>query len=104
MDLPASAPDYKVLFQSAPALYLVLTPDLTIVDASDAYLKATMTHRSGVVGRKLFEVFPDNPEDTSASGTRNLAASLERVLRLRAPDAVRGRMEREGRSPNNYDL
>jgi hypothetical protein len=36
-------PDFQALFESAPGLYLVLTPDLKIVAASDAYLRATMT-------------------------------------------------------------
>jgi hypothetical protein len=51
--------DYKLLFESAPGLYLVLTPDLTILNASDAYLRATMTGRETIVGRGLFDVFPE---------------------------------------------
>jgi hypothetical protein len=35
-------PDFRVLFQLAPGLFLALGPDLTIVAASDAYLRATM--------------------------------------------------------------
>lgn len=81
-------PDFRALFESAPGLYLVLTPELRIIAASDAYLKATMTRREEILGRDLFEVFPDNPEDTEASGTRNLRASLERVLATRNPDAM----------------
>ena len=38
--------------------------------------------------RALFEVFPDNPDDPQATGTRNLRASLERVLRDRVADAM----------------
>ncbi len=40
-----SGPDFRTLFESAPGLYIVLTPDLTIVAVSDAYLRATMTIR-----------------------------------------------------------
>jgi signal transduction histidine kinase len=40
---PLPAPDFRTLFESAPGLYPVLTSDLTIVAASDAYLHATMT-------------------------------------------------------------
>src|SRR4051812_7936144 len=58
---PPSPPDFRSLFESVPGLYLVLTPDLKIVAASDAYLKATMTSRVEVLGRSIFEVFPDNP-------------------------------------------
>jgi PAS domain S-box-containing protein len=82
------APDFRKLFESAPGLYLVLTPELTIVAVSDAYLRATMTKREEILGQGLFEVFPDNPADTGATGVRNLRASLERVLRERAPDAM----------------
>src|SRR5213593_3140335 len=47
-------PDFRTLFESAPGLYLVLTVDLTIVAASDAYLQATMTERGDILGRRLF--------------------------------------------------
>ena len=80
--------DFRALFEAAPGLYLVLSPDLTIVGASDAYLSATMTERAAIVGRGLFEVFPDNPDEPGASGVTNLAASLGRVLRLRRADAM----------------
>jgi signal transduction histidine kinase/CheY-like chemotaxis protein len=86
--ITAPTPDFRALFESAPGLYLVLTPDLTIVAASDAYLSATMTKREEILGRGIFEVFPDNPDDPSATGVRNLTASLERVLKNRAADAM----------------
>ncbi|MEQ1676226.1 MAG: PAS domain S-box protein [Chitinophagaceae bacterium] len=75
------APDFKLLFQTVPGLYLILLPDLTIVEVSDAYLKATMTKRADVLGHALFELFPDNPNDTGATGVSNLRASLNYVLR-----------------------
>ena len=56
-------PDFRALFESAPGLYLVLTPDLTIVAVSDAYLQATMAKRAEILGRRFFDVFPDNPDD-----------------------------------------
>ena len=75
----AAAPDYRALFESAPGLYLVLTPDFKIVAVSDTYLHATMTERQEILGRGLFEIFPDNPDDPTATGVANLRASLERV-------------------------
>src|SRR5262249_15136259 len=42
---PLPVPDFKVLFETGTGLKLVLTPDLTIVAVSDAYLRATMTQR-----------------------------------------------------------
>lgn len=47
-----------------------------------------MTTRAGILGRGLFEVFPDNPDDPTATGTANLRASLKRVLERRAPDTM----------------
>ena len=81
-------PDFRTLFESIPGLYLVLTPDLLIVAASDAYLHATMTKREEITGRHLFEVFPDDPGDPTATGVANLRASLDRVLRSGAPDTM----------------
>src|SRR5438874_9637590 len=81
-------PDFQALFQSAPGLYLVLTPDLDIVAVSDAYRRATMTKREKILGHGIFEVFPDNPDDPAATGVRNLRASLERVLRNKVSDTM----------------
>ncbi|MCI0747149.1 MAG: ATP-binding protein [Verrucomicrobia subdivision 3 bacterium] len=81
-------PDFRNLFESAPGLYLVLTPAFKIVAVSDAYLRATLTKRSEILGRGIFDVFPDNPDDPNATGVRNLRASLGRVVQNRVPDAM----------------
>jgi PAS domain S-box-containing protein len=81
-------PNFRLLFESAPGLYLVLTTDLTIVAVSDAYLAATMTRRDEILGRHLFDVFPDNPDDPTAEGSRNLRASLDRVQATKALDRM----------------
>src|SRR4029079_14692970 len=46
------------------------------------YLAATMTQRVAILYRHIFEVFPDNPDDPSATGVANLRASLFRVTEL----------------------
>src|SRR2546425_11446398 len=88
MAQPLPTSDFQALFESEPGLYLVLTPALTIVAVSDAYLKATMTKREEILGHGVFEVFPDNPDDPTATGGRNLKASLDRVLTNRVPDTM----------------
>lgn len=80
--------DFKKLFESSPGLYLILLPDLHIVAVTDAYLHSTLTKREQIIGRYLFDVFPDNPGDPYADGVKNLRASLERVLKYRRPDAM----------------
>jgi signal transduction histidine kinase/ActR/RegA family two-component response regulator len=81
-------PDFRALFEAAPGLYLVLDAEFRIVAVSDAYLGATMTSREDILGRDIFDVFPDNPDDPAATGVANLRASLERVRRHRAPDTM----------------
>lgn len=88
VELLSSRAELKSLFESLPGLYLVLTPDFKIIAASDAYLAATLTTREGIVGRGLFEVFPDNPDDPTADGMSNLRASLNRVLENRVAETM----------------
>ncbi|HYX91240.1 MAG TPA: ATP-binding protein, partial [Myxococcaceae bacterium] len=91
MSAPPPELDFKLLFEESPDVLLVLQPDApryTMVAATRARLAATHTTREQIIGRGLFELFPDNPDDPSASGVRNLRASLERVLTTRAPDTM----------------
>jgi PAS domain S-box-containing protein len=107
-------PDFSLLFRVSAGCSLVLAPDLTIVASSDAYLQATMTERAAIIGRHFFDVFPDNPDDPTASGVANLRASLERVLAhkrtdtmavqkydIRRPDSEGGGFEERYWSPMN---
>lgn len=74
------ATNYQALFETAPALLLVLDREFRIAAVTDAYLRATLTDRHRIVGRHVFEVFPDNPCDPAATGVRNLRKSLNAVL------------------------
>jgi serine phosphatase RsbU (regulator of sigma subunit) len=80
--------DFRSIFEAAPGLNLILHTDFTIVAVSDAYLQATMTRRDDILGRGIFDVFPDNPQDPAATGVANLRASLMRVRRDCVPDAM----------------
>lgn len=106
--------DFRLLFEAAPGCNLVLTPELTIAAVSDGYLDATMTTRDAIVGRRLFDVFPDDPADPGATGVARLRASLNRVLMekrrhvmgvqrypIRRPDSEGGAFEERFWSPVN---
>jgi signal transduction histidine kinase len=82
------ASDSHRVLESVPGAYLVLDPNFRIVAVTNAYLAATMTVREEIVGRGLFDVFPDNPHDPHATGTRNLRTSLDTVLSTRAPHTM----------------
>lgn len=78
--------DFELLFQAAPSLFVVLdpAPGFTVLAVSDAYLRATRTDRKAIVGRGLFDAFPDAGED--GRPISNLRASLQRVLTTRAAE------------------
>lgn len=81
--------DFSALFDAAPAPMLVLSPKrLNIIAVNDAYLAATSTRREDLLGRHIFDAFPDDPELPGASGVRNLRASLERVIASGETDAM----------------
>src|SRR5690606_9973632 len=44
--------------------------------------------RESIIGKNLFEVFPDNPDEVGATGVSNLRASLNRVLETCLPDTM----------------
>ena len=51
-------PDFRMLFESAPGLYLVLDTNLTIIAVSNAYACATMTVREQIMGKAPVRCFP----------------------------------------------
>ncbi|MEW2136350.1 SpoIIE family protein phosphatase [Streptomyces sp. NPDC005409] len=73
------AVDYHAVFDALPGAAALLAPDLVYLDANEAFLSMSGRTREQVIGRYLFDVFPDNPTDPAATGVRNLRASLERV-------------------------
>ena len=83
-------PDPGALFGALPAPCLLLSPDFTIVQASDAYLRANGYRREQLVGRDLFAVYGAQPADPRANaGTMDkLRASLRKVLATGEPDEM----------------
>jgi PAS domain S-box-containing protein len=72
--------DFRVLFESAPGCNLILTPDLSIAAVSDEYLRVTLTRREEVIGRQLFDVFPEGPNDREGGGPLGTCEAIRRVL------------------------
>jgi hypothetical protein len=65
---------FRHMIEQSLQPYMVIDPrpGLHIVDVSVAYARTTLTPRNDTVGRRLFDVFPDNPGDPSADGVANL--------------------------------
>jgi signal transduction histidine kinase/DNA-binding response OmpR family regulator len=85
---PQALLDFKLLFESVPGMHMVMDRALTIVATTDLYLQNTMTSRESLIGRNVFDAFPDNPDDAGATGSRDLRDSLERVLHDGVPDTM----------------
>lgn len=79
----AAGPDFTALFRALPSPYMVLDRSLTFVDMNDAYCTVLERRREDLLGRNIFEAFPDGGE----SG-RRLRASFERVLQSGLPDSL----------------
>lgn len=81
---------FQRIFEAVPGAFLLLLPDpgFTIVGVSEEYLRGTLKRREAIMGRPLFEVFPDNPDTPEANSTRNLGRSLERVRATHAADVM----------------
>jgi signal transduction histidine kinase len=71
--------------ETVPDSYIVVSPELIILTASNAYLADTLKRRDELVGRYLFDAFPDNPAAPQANAVRNWRASLELVIATGQP-------------------
>jgi PAS domain S-box-containing protein len=83
--------DFEAMFRTAPAAYLILLPDAPdyhIADLNEAYAATTMTRREDLVGQKLFEAFPLNPQDPLANGAVHFRRSLDTVLLTRRTNTI----------------
>jgi serine phosphatase RsbU (regulator of sigma subunit)/PAS domain-containing protein len=87
---PVTTPpvDYRALFAATLSSYMVLGPDLVILDVNEAFCRAVRRPREDLVGRFLFDAFPENPADPDPEGLRNLRASLHRVLCTGKPETL----------------
>ena len=84
-----AAQKFAKFFDAVPGkCAIIVAGSYEVVAASDAYLAASGMHRREVIGRNLFEVFPDFPAATSADGVSNLTASFKKVEESALPDTL----------------
>src|SRR5688500_13563588 len=80
--------DFKALFNCSPNPYMVLDRELRYVAAHEASLRVTASRLEELLGRHVFEAFPNDPADPDNASARMLRTSFERVLARRAPDTL----------------
>ncbi len=81
--------DLQAIFDSMPGNFMILQPNspfFTILAISDELLQTTAMVRESVVGKNLFDVFPENPDASIAAGPSHLSASLNRSLESKSID------------------
>jgi len=76
---------YEKVFQTLPNLYVLLSHDFYILDASDAFLEATRLQRQDIVERHIFKAFPDNYQTRQTNLVPNITHALQQVLSTGKP-------------------
>jgi len=82
------APDFRIVFDASPNAYVLLDRELRFVDANRAYLALTASRLDQMIGRGLFELFPNDPGQPNNESARLLRESFQRVLRTRKQDVL----------------
>jgi len=79
--------DFRLIFDLTPGMCLILDPSFNIIAQNEEHARATLTTAKNVVGRWLFEVFPDK-DDSRAAGVSLVRQSLVNVLSTRKTDVM----------------
>jgi PAS domain S-box-containing protein len=81
-------PDFEALFRVSPYPYLLMDRALNIVAANEAYMKAMGRTEASLLGRYVFDAFPENPDDPDSTNLAELRASLLRAIATGEPDTT----------------
>jgi PAS domain-containing protein len=75
---PAVVAHFRAACAGSQKLCLAIDPGpgLHMVDMNEVYVRGSLKSREELVGRPLFEAFPDNPDDPAAEGVSALYESL----------------------------
>jgi PAS domain S-box-containing protein len=87
----ARATDYQQLFEALPAQYIAVLPDdpvFTIAAENQEHAKVAMVEKQNILGKPLFEVFPDTSEKYRKTGVSDLAESFRKVIKTGKPDKM----------------
>ncbi|WP_020661194.1 PAS domain-containing protein [Amycolatopsis benzoatilytica] len=78
--------DFEAVFLAGPSATAVLSREFVILAVNHAYEAVSGHSREDLIGRNVFQAFPDDPRDPG--GARALRASLDRVLATRQRHAM----------------
>ncbi|MGV9455386.1 PP2C family protein-serine/threonine phosphatase [Streptomyces sp. NPDC003635] len=72
--------DYAAVFRALPGMVALLTPELVYVDVNEDFERLAGRTREQLMGRYIFDVFPENPNDPAAAGMRETRESMLRAV------------------------
>ncbi|WP_313056015.1 PAS domain-containing protein [Pseudomonas lopnurensis] len=81
-------PSFESLFRHSPNAYVLLDPELVILDANPAYLTLTGRQLEDIRGQRLHEAFAADPQHPESTHVQELLDSLARALSRRAVDSL----------------
>ena len=81
-------PDYRLIFEAMPGMCLILDAAFKIVAQNEEHANATLTTDKRVIGKAIYEAFPDNPADLYESGISAVRQSLLNVLKTCKRDVM----------------
>lgn len=80
--------DFSCLFDVLPGLYIILSPGLRVIEVNEAYCAATFKSRNQLLGKYLFDVFPEKPDDKSTEAVSRVRKTLLLALNNKRPYSV----------------
>lgn len=90
VDRRSAGVDYAAVFELFPTPCVILDPSLVILDCNDAYLTVTGRCREGLLGRGLFEAFPQtDPSKETGTAVRRVLMQALRTRRAAVLGAQR---------------
>ena len=86
-----SEEEFREIFYHSPIAKLIIsatTADYNILDVNNAYLLATQTERSSLVGKSVFTAFPRSPIDPFSNKKEKIIFSFEQAIATKKPDIL----------------
>ena len=80
--------DYELIFAAMPGMCLILDTSFRILAQNAEHARATLSANKTVVGKPIYEVFPDNPDSSYDSGVSAVRQSLLNVMKTRQRDVM----------------
>lgn len=82
------SPDFALVFRALPGLYLLISPELKVLDATRLYAETSRFKIEEIVGKHILDTFPENPAKTDEDSKQNVMASLNFVLANKKPHVM----------------